>query len=573
MSTEQMPDLSTLDLETQIRSKEAECRVLKAQLEEAEAVLRAIRLGEVDALIGSGANGPQVFTLEGADHPYRVMVESMSEGAATLVGDGTVAYANARLAAMLRLPLERLVGHSLEEHLSTADIERFRAACLGARELPRFEEVQLLRTDGTSLPARIALNPLPISSQWQDRGPPLCLVATDLTDSHRNAELSAAINERMNAEAALRDASRQKDVFLAMLAHELRNPLSPIRNASALLMRQFGADRQAHTLIAMITRQTDQLARLVDDLLDVSRIAQNRIELRRELIEIGAIIDQAVDTVQPIIAEKLHKLRVNRPAEALYLYGDHTRLAQCLSNVLHNAAKYTDSGGSINLMIRASETHIDFEVQDNGNGIPRELLPHVFELFVQSERTLDRAQGGLGIGLSLVKGLIEMHNGEVTAASEGSQRGSIFTVRLPRAAQPASVSARSNSISVPTRRVLIVDDNIDAADSLALLLKGNGHDVETAYTATAALQCLEHCCPEFVLLDIGLPEIDGYQLAGRMRSVPRLSSTRLIAVTGYGQAEDRQRARAAGFDDHLVKPVNLPALDRILAGPPAGATG
>lgn len=391
------------------------------------------------------------------------------------------------------------------------------------------------------------------------------------TAGNDNAELAAAIRERLNAEAALRAASRQKEVFLAMLAHELRNPLSPIRNASALLMRLVGSAPQAQTLIAMIIRQTDHLARLVDDLLDVSRIAQNRIELRKANIEIGAIIDHAVETVQPIMREKSHQLRVDRPAETLHIFGDRARLAQSLSNLLHNAAKYTDSGGSIALVIRATETHIDLEVHDDGCGISSELLPHVFDLFVQSERALDRAQGGLGIGLSLVKGLIEMHDGTVTAASAGMERGSTFTVRLPRVAPPETVYGASDALCVPMRRVLIVDDNVDAAESLAQLLKGSGHDVETAYSATAALKCLERGCPEFVLLDIGLPELDGYQLAGRVRAIPHLSATRLIAVTGYGQDEDRLRARAAGFDDHLVKPVDLPALDRILAGASAAS--
>ncbi len=284
-----------LDLDARLRSKEAECDALKTRLEEAEAVLRAIRIGEIDALLIAGPGGSQVFTLQGANHPYRVMVESMSEGAATLLGDGTVAYANARLASMLRVPLEQLLGRSLAEYLSPADAERFRRTCAAACEGFQFEEVELQCSDGSSLPARIALNPLPRSAQANAGSPPLCLVATDLTDSRRNVELAAAIKERLTAESALRAASRQKDVFLAMLAHELRNPLSPIRNASALLMRLVGGAPQAQALIAMITRQTDHLARLVDDLLDVSRIAQNRIELRKQTIEIGEIIEHAIE--------------------------------------------------------------------------------------------------------------------------------------------------------------------------------------------------------------------------------------------------------------------------------------
>jgi CheY-like chemotaxis protein len=232
--------------------------------------------------------------------------------------------------------------------------------------------------------------------------------------------------------------------------------------------------------------------------------------------------------------------------------------------------KYTDPGGILTLVVSATADHIAFEVRDNGSGISQDLLPYVFEPFVQSDRTLDRAQGGLGIGLSLVKGLIEMHGGTVCAVSDGPRRGSTFTIRLPRIAQPESQQAEVARLEVPRRRILIVDDNVDAADSLGLLLESNGHEVKIAYSAALAIESVERMSPDVVLLDIGLPEIDGYELAEKFRCIPHLNGIRLIAVTGYGQKQDRQRTRAAGFDDHLVKPVDLPALNRVLAGRPAG---
>lgn len=566
MSIPQSGESVALALEARLLAAQQECAALRAQLEEARSVLRAIRNGEVDAVVAAGANGPQVFTLEGADHPYRVMVESMSEGAATLIADGTVAYANARLATLLQVPLERMPGKPLEQFLAPPDRERFAAACKVACLESRVEDVEFQTADGTAVPTRVALTPLSLPSHSGEVVPAVCLVATDLTDARRHAELAVAIKERVRAEAALRLAARQKDIFLAMLSHELRNPLAPIRNAGTLLTRLVGADPKAQALIAMIQRQTDQLTRIVDDLLDMSRIAQDRITLKKEPLEIGTIIGQAIETVQPFISEKGHQLRVDRPTTPLYVEGDRARLAQSLSNLLHNAAKYTDSGGTITLMIHAAEDHIDFEVHDDGSGISPELLPHVFDLFVQSERTLDRAEGGLGIGLSLVKGLVEMHGGSVKAVSEGPQCGSTFTIRLPRIAAPQSSKPQAATIAVPARRILIVDDNVDAADSLALLLKSNGHEVETVYGAAAALEAAARANPEFVLLDIGLPDIDGYQLARQLRTMRHMDKACLIAVTGYGQAEDHQQSRAAGFDGHLVKPVDLLALDRVLSG-------
>jgi CheY-like chemotaxis protein len=360
------------------------------------------------------------------------------------------------------------------------------------------------------------------------------------------------------------DVGQRVNAFLAMLAHELRNPLAPIRHASELLTHMLARDSKAQRLLAMIMRQTDQLTRLVDDLLDVARIAQNRIVLRKAPLEIGGLIDQAVETVQSIITEKEHELRIEKPASPIYVHGDRARLAQSLSNVLHNAAKYTEAGGAITLRVAASAEQVELEVRDSGIGIPEQLLPHVFEPFVQSERAIDRAEGGLGIGLSIVKGLIEMHGGTVRAASEGTGCGSTFRIRLPRISLPEAVEQPPGPRPGVKRRVLIVDDNVDAADSLAMLLRVDGHEAETAYSASSALEAIETLRPEIVLLDVGLPQMDGYEIARRLRANNTVPGIRLIALTGYGRAEDRERARLAGFDGHLLKPADMQALQQFL---------
>ena len=376
------------------------------------------------------------------------------------------------------------------------------------------------------------------------------------------------VTERRRAEERLQEADRQKDEFLAMLAHELRNPLAPIGTASEILSRMLDGDARAQDFVGMIKRQAAHLTRLVDDLLDISRITQGRIQLRRRPTDLTSIITQAVETVEPRLREKKHKLSVTVATshEHLYVEGDLARLVQCVVNVLSNAAKYTDHHGEIRVQSRAEGDTAVIEIADNGTGIAPELLPKVFDIFVQSDRTLDRAQGGLGIGLAIVKRLIEMHGGRVTAASPGLGRGSTFEIRLPRIARPQVLSTEEAPPKSAPRRVLIVDDNVDAATSLAMLLKFHGHETETAYGGRDALERVEAFKPDVALLDIGLPEMSGYELAKRLRTLPALTSVRLVALTGYGQLEDRQKARAAGFDDHLVKPVDMAALERSLAG-------
>jgi signal transduction histidine kinase len=373
------------------------------------------------------------------------------------------------------------------------------------------------------------------------------------------ARVGAILERRGTQEAA----DRQRNEFLAMLAHELRNPLAPIRNAGELLARIHPDDGPTQALTEMLRRQVTVLTRLVDDLLDVSRITQGRIVLQRGQVLLGDIVSQALETVEPLIRERRHKISVVSSGP-LRVNGDATRLVQCVANILTNAARYTEPEGEIRIEVREQGDDAVLRVTDSGIGIPADLLPHVFDLFVQSERTLDRAQGGLGIGLALVKRLINMHDGLVSASSPGVGRGSTFEIRLPLS-NLGGESDEHASIEVEPVKVLIVDDNVDAATSLAMLLQLEGHEVEVAYSSLDALARVGSAKPALVLLDIGLPDIDGYELARRIRLLALSPRPRLVALTGYGQAEDKQRAKAAGFDQHLVKPLEFPTLRKTLA--------
>ena len=372
------------------------------------------------------------------------------------------------------------------------------------------------------------------------------------------------VTESRQLQIALEQADRRKDEFLAMLAHELRNPLTPISNAAEALLQIVSLERtQERSLIGMVRRQARQLARLIDDLLDVARITQGRIELRTQQVVVRNCIESAIEMVEPLVRGRGQQLLLTQPLETLYVTGDQERLGQCISNLLVNAVKYTNPGGEIRVRHYSAAGHAIIEITDSGVGISPELLPHIFELFVQGDRTLDRSQGGLGVGLAICKQLIEMHRGTITAHSEGVGRGATFEIRLPLAHAPPQEESDSRVETVITRRVLIVDDNQDAADSLAVVLRFEGHETSVAYSAQAAIEAVSSSQPDFVLLDIGLPNMDGYEVARRIRASG--ASARIIALTGYGQLEDRQRSAAAGFAAHLVKPVDIAVLVSMLS--------
>jgi PAS domain S-box-containing protein len=384
--------------------------------------------------------------------------------------------------------------------------------------------------------------------------------------------ISLDVTSRRQAEETLKQVNQRKDEFLAMLAHELRNPLAPIRNAAQLLTVHASGKPEIEWARAVIERQTKHLVRLVDDLLDVSRMVRGQITLQRTPVDLGEIVQHAVETSRPLIRLRKHHLTVELPERPVRLEADLTRIAQVISNLLNNAAKYTDDGGQIRLEAELEGSTVTIRVRDTGLGIAPGLMPHVFDLFTQADRTLDRAEGGLGIGLTLVKRLVEMHGGNVEARSEGLGRGAEFIVRLPvleaehgviadRVQPKRPVASKEGTRSL---RILIVDDNVDAADSIAMLLSMEGHKTRTVNTARAALLAVPDFKPEVVLLDIGLPEMDGYEVARRLRTQNGVHRMRLVAVTGYGQPADRQRAHAAGFDEHMVKPVEPAVLQEFL---------
>lgn len=393
----------------------------------------------------------------------------------------------------------------------------------------------------------------------------LSAIRTSLRARLRQYQMRDQVAALHAAEVALRNGDRRKDEFLAMLAHELRNPLAPIRTAADLLPLIVPAgNERVDVTLRVVKRQVAQLARLVDDLLDVSRITQGRIQLRHETIDLTAVVAQALESVEPLMADKRHQLLRPQNPPVLHVRGDRARLVQCVSNVLANAAKYTDAGGTIQVELQQQGPRAVIAVQDNGIGLSADLLLKIFDLFVQSERSLERAQGGLGIGLSIVRRLVEMHGGEVQAFSQGTGRGSRFEIRLPLVPAPESQALPPPGVARRTQRVLIVDDNRDAAESLSLLLQFHGHEVQVAYEGEAALQLADRFRVELVLLDIGLPGMNGYEVARRLRSTG--CSARLVAVTGYGQPEDLKLAREAGFDAHLIKPVELEQVLAVLHG-------
>jgi signal transduction histidine kinase/DNA-binding response OmpR family regulator len=370
----------------------------------------------------------------------------------------------------------------------------------------------------------------------------------------------------------IQESDQHKNEFLAMLAHELRNPLAPIRNASQIIRLRAPADPELCQSEDMIDRQVQHLARLVDDLLDISRITRGQIRLQTEPVDAAAIVSRAVEVSKPLLDARRQTLTVAMPPEgSLWVNGDPVRLAQVLTNLLNNAAKYTREHGCVCITAGCEGQQAVFRICDTGIGIPQEMLATIFNLFAQVDRSLARSQGGLGIGLTLVKHLVELHGGTVQAISAGANRGSEFVVRLPSLSDGPTRSALSHNAGetrpAPSRRVLLVDDHVDAATSLAKLLRLRGHDVRLAHDGPAALQAAADFRPEIVLLDIGLPEMDGFEVARRLRTEMGLNELVVAALTGYGRDEDRQRSQLAGIDVHLVKPINLDILQALLAHP------
>jgi PAS domain S-box-containing protein len=372
---------------------------------------------------------------------------------------------------------------------------------------------------------------------------------------------------RKEAEEALKEADRRKDEFLATLAHELRNPLAPLRNSVEIMKRAPDDPALLRQARQMMERQLALMERIIEDLLDVSRITRNRLHLRMERVELASILHHAIEVCRPLAERSRHEITLTLPTDPIYLEGDSARLAQVFSNLLTNACKYTEPGGRIQVAAERQGGEVAVSVKDDGIGIPPEMLPHIFEIFTQVDRSPERVQGGLGIGLTLVRQLVELHRGRVVAHSEGPGLGSEFVVRLPAVEgtrAPAPGPAREAPPSSRPRRILVVEDNRDGAESLQRLLLLAGHEIELAYDGLAALEAAERFRPDLVLLDLGLPRLNGYEACRRLRAQPWGKGMRVVALTGWGQEGDRRRTQRAGFDGHLVKPVDPARLEEVL---------
>jgi PAS domain S-box-containing protein len=513
------------------------------------------------------------LNLQVSEERYRRLFETMGHGVVHQSADGTIIDMNPAAERILGKTREQFLGSSSEQEAH--DTIREDGSPFPGDEHPSMVALRSHRpvrqvTMGVRQPASgayrwISVDAIPLAVDAAQRPPEVYAMFEDITERRRVDEsLRQAVEQ-------LQSAGRRREQFLAMLAHELRNPLAPIRYAVRALRAVVPDEPTGTASLQVIERQVTHLTRLVDDLLDVSRINQGKVTLRREVVDWVEVVEGAVEVVRPLVEARHHVLAlVLPPRRTVFSVGDPTRLTQVVGNLLSNAAKYTDPGGRIELEVSRASPDVLLEVSDNGIGIPRDLLPQVFDLFVQAEQSADRTQDGLGIGLSLVKSLVELHGGSVTAASRGPGYGSEFRVRIPAAArvEPAESGAGEGVRAAP-RRVLIVDDNVDAAMTLRLVLELEGHVVQVTHDGPAALDLAPSFLPEVVLLDIGLPGMTGYDVGRRLREHPATSGALLAAVTGYGQPEDAARAREAGFDRHLVKPVAPEAILALLVEPAA----
>ncbi|HEX5012395.1 MAG TPA: ATP-binding protein [Planctomycetota bacterium] len=551
---------------------------LRQRLEVAEAIVRAIDQSEVDAFVvrPGGAEESEVLVLGNADRPYRLLIERMQQGAATLARDGTILYSNRRLAEMAGSERPGLSGCSLFDLVAVRDRAAVQAAVTRGSREPTETAVTLAPEGADELRVQLTVSPL------LDGSGLACAVVSDLSSQR---EIERQRERLLQEEAAravadhtarvLREADQRKDVFLATLGHELRNPLGALGNGLHVLRLKQSGEAVVQRTHEILARQLDTLVRLVDDLLDLSRLTQGKISLQRSRFDLRQVVGRALDTCQAQIAERRHHLETTLADQPVLVEADEVRVTQVLTNLLNNAAKYTPEGGRIALRVEASPARGDavLRVSDTGIGIAADVLGRIFEPFAQVDTGTPRATGGLGIGLTLSRSLVEMHGGTLTASSQGPGHGSEFVVRLPLAkAQREPTTLRGpltgrpepRAARIPTR-ILVVDDNCDAAESLGLLLRHLGHEVRLEHCSLQVHESVLAFQPAVVLLDIGLPDIDGYEVARRLRSDPRCRGVLIIALSGYASDADRRRSLAAGFDGHCAKPIDVRELDRLLS--------
>jgi PAS domain S-box-containing protein len=520
--------------------------------------------GEVTAAINCFYDITERKLAEEATAKLAAIIESSDDAIISKDLNGVITSWNSGATQLFGYTADEVIGRPITMLMPPERVDEEPGILDRIRRGDRIDQYDTVRRrkDGTLLDISLTVSPV-MNAQGKVVG--ASKIARDITD-------------RKRAERALLEADRQKNEFLATLAHELRNPLAPIQNSLNILSLTHGDDPAAARVHEMMERQVNHMVRLVDDLLDISRITTGKIDLRLEPVEIASVIRHAVETSRPQIDAGRHQLALTLSPEPLTVDGDPVRLAQVVANLLNNSAKYTEPGGQIWLAVSRRGGEVLITVRDNCIGISADLLPHVLEMFTQAVRDKKRPQDGLGIGLALVKRLVEMHGGSVLAKSDGEGRGSEFTVRLPLSQQQLSIHEEMPQVDRAGRftsrqRILVVDDNPDAASTLGMLLKILGSDVETAPDGQSVLQVLDSFRATVALLDLGMPGMSGYELAQRMRDLPQFRDITLVALTGWGQEEDRRRTREAGFDHHLVKPVNLAALQMLLAEVPCRQPG
>jgi len=517
---------------------DGETETLRARLAEANEMLRAIREGEIDALVVEGAGGNQVYTLHSAEEPYRNLVEQMQEGAAVLTSRGEVLYANARFAALVGEPLQSVTGSYFGRFVHASDkydVETLLGVGNGRGRC------RLLGPDSGAFEVSLSL-----STTRSTHGDRWNLIVTDMT------ELLEAHSHRDRAE---RD-SRAKDEFVALLAHELRNPLGAISTAAQMLKGTHAEGKPETRAHDVIARQVDHITHLIDDLLDIERVNSGKIRLNRQPLDLAEVVRRAAET---FAADTRLDRQIDVSTEPAWVDGDAVRIEQVLTNLLTNAVKYTPRGGQIRVAVRAEGADAVLSVEDSGFGISPALLPFIFDMYVQADQTIDRARGGLGIGLALVRRLVELHRGTVDASSDGEGHGSRFTVRLrkiPLAEASADVSFPRERRVKSSRRVLLIEDSAEARETLRMMLELAGHVVYDATDGVRGIELLNVVRPEVGIIDVSLPGMDGYQVARRIREKPQGRGMLLLALTGYDSPGDSTHSLEHGFDYHLVKPVD-----------------
>ena len=520
-------------------------QTLKRRLAEAEEMLHAIRHGEVDAVVVEDRDGSQVYTLHSAEEPYRNLIEQMQEGAVVLSGDGHILYCNMRFAAIVGEPPETVVGSHAGRFINDSDrgdFDRFLAAGSGTCRS------SFIGSGSGAVEAKLS-----VTTTRSTGGARLNLIVTDLT------ELLSAKNNHDRAERA----SRSKDEFLATLAHELRTPISAITSAIDVMASPDASGETAARSHRIIRRQVSHIAHLVDDLLDIERVVAGKVRLRRQPMDLAGNVEHIAATFRSGGGKDR---QIDVIAEPVWAECDSVRFDQVLMNLIGNAVKYTPPGGRILVTLRPDAGDAVLTIEDTGVGISARLLPFIFDMFTQADRTLDRAEGGLGIGLTVVRRLVELHGGTVTASSEGEGHGSMFTVRLkqiPAAEQLTGEPVARDRRERP-RRVLLIEDNADAREMLRMVLELAGHIVYDAPDGVKGLELVNVVRPDVGIIDIGLPMMDGYEVASRIRKERHGRGMLLLALSGYGSSGDARRSLEHGFDYHIVKPVDHDRLTRLI---------